>query len=48
MKLLLTLRELWNSRPPQTWLEVYATITTLLLLFLAAACLIDALKGCLP
>lgn len=48
MKLLLALRQLWNSRPPQTWTEIYATITTLLLLFLAAAWLIDALKGALP
>ncbi|MBA7540167.1 hypothetical protein ES705_32461 [subsurface metagenome] len=48
MKLFLVLRKLWNSRPPDTWAEIYATIITLLLLFLAAAWLLDALQGARP
>ncbi|GAI62149.1 unnamed protein product, partial [marine sediment metagenome] len=48
MKLLPALRRLWTSLPPQTWTEIYAAIITLLLLFLAAAWLLDALKGALP
>ncbi len=48
MKLMLTLRKLWSSLPPDTWVEIYAVIITLLLLFLAAAWLLDALKGSLP
>lgn len=48
MKLMLALRRLWAWLPPATWVEVYAVILTLLLLFLAAATLLDILKGSLP
>jgi len=48
MKLMLALRKLWNWLPPQTWTEIYATIFTLLVIFLGTAILLDALKGALP
>jgi len=48
MKLYHILRHLWLWLPPQTWAEVYATIFTLLVIFLGTAILLDALKGALP
>lgn len=48
MKLPLAVRRLWACLPPHTWVQVYTVILTLLLLFLALACLIDMLKGALP
>lgn len=42
------LRRVWHWLPPQTWSEIYAVITVLLLGFLAVAYLLAWLKGTLP
>jgi len=38
----------WTWPYPQSWRQVYAVITTMLLGFLALAYLLDWLKGLLP
>lgn len=38
----------WTWPYPQTWRQVYAVITTMLLGFLAVAYLLDWLKGLIP
>ncbi len=48
MNLMRTLRKIWLWLPPQTWTEAYIVIGTLLLIFLAAAFILDMLKGALP
>jgi len=45
MKLPHPLRRLWLWLPPQTWPETFAVIYTMLIGFLAAAYLLDWLKG---
>lgn len=48
MKASTTLRQLWASRPPATWPDVFGTILLLLLAFLLFAYLPDLLYGALP
>lgn len=43
-----TLRRIWNWLPPQTWPEIFGVITLQLLAVIAAAFLLDTLKGLLP
>ncbi len=43
-----TQRPPWCWPYPQTWTQVYRDIATLLLGFLATACLLHLLKGTLP
>lgn len=48
MNLCRSLKRLWALRPPTTWTEVFATMITLNLLFLALVYLFDWLRRFLP